>query len=215
MKVVIIIISAILLISVVAYGQDETAIQRELTFKLPVSAFTGDFYAESMGVGLGIEKSLNNKFSISQELSYIFHIETNSVLSEDVDDIKGLKLSTEFRKYLAKEKLLSSGWFVGADLKNIFTKSIQESLTDENSKLENNIFRYRGAINANIGILFYWDERKEGRVTLELLGGIGLGYLYANSNLDVDDLGISSNYNNSKGFYPNVNFDFKVGYILK
>ncbi len=194
-------------------GQEIT--HRNLTIKFPVSVLVGDITAESMGVGLGIEKIVEDNLSISQEISYIFHVKNKSILSKDLESINGIKLSTELRKYLNIKEKPVSGWFFSVDFKNILTKSVQKISTYESVIVDNNIFRYRGVVNANMGVLFYWDKDKESRITFELLWGIGVGYLYSQSSIDVKALRVESNYNNYKGFYPNVNFDIKIGFVLK
>ncbi len=188
---------------------------RNLTVKLPLSSLAGDIYAESMGVGIGVEKMLKPRFSFSQEIGYIFHINNTSMLSEDVESLNGLKFTTEIRKYLNRKEIPEGGFFASMELKNILTRSVQESWTTENTKVENDITRYRGLLTANLGVLFYWDQYKKSKITLELMAGGGLGYVNANSGVDTDYLTIKSDYNSAKGFYPWLNFDLKIGYILK
>jgi hypothetical protein len=188
---------------------------RDYTFKLPLSSLAGDIYGESMGIGIGIEKRIKASISISQEVGYIFYIDQTSMLSEDLENINGLKFTTEIRKYLNKREIPESGFFVNVEMKNILTKSIQESYTTENTIVENEISRYRGALTANFGVLFYWDKSKRSKITLELLEGGGLGYLNANSSVDSDYLGFNSSYNSGNGFFPWLNLDLKIGYILK
>ena len=200
------------LYSLLFFGQQTTSKSRDLTLKLPVSSFFGDFFAESAGFGLGVEKMLKNKWSVFQEASYIFHVKRNSILSEDLDNINGLKLTTELRKYLNKNEQPESGWFINTEMKNIFTKSHKQAWTTDNISVENEITRYRGLLLANFGFLVYWDKNKKGNVTLELMGGGGLAYVNTSSS---NDLRSKTSYSSEKGFYPWFNFDFKIGYILK
>lgn len=186
-----------------------------LTLKLPLSSLVGDIYAESMGIGIGVEKKINTGLSFSQEMGYIFHVDRTSILSEDVKSINGFKFTTEIRRYLNKRGIPESGFFVNMELKNILTRSTQESRTSESTLVENEITRYRGVLTANLGVLFYWDQYKKGRITLELMGGGGLGYVNANSSIGLDYPGIKTDYNSAKGFYPWLNLDFKIGYVLK
>jgi len=132
------------------------------------------------------------------------------MLTEDLEGINGFKSTTEIRKYLSKKEIPESGFFANMELKNIFTKSKQESWTTENTRVENEINRYRGVLTANVGVLFYWDKYKKSKITVELLGGGGLGYVNANNKL-----GIKSGYGSAKEFYPMFNLDLKIGYILK
>lgn len=208
-------ISIILLIislSTFAVGQESTSKNRELTLKIPISSFFGDIYTESAGMGIGIEKAIKPSLSISQELTYIFHVQNSSKISEDLENINGLKLTTEFRKYLSKKEIPESGWFINTEMKNIFTKSLKQSLTINNISVENEITRYRGLLSANLGILFYWDKNKEGNITLELMGGGGLAYINANST---NELLSETSYSSDKGFYPWLNFDVKIGFVLR
>ena len=198
-----------------ADAQENFDRNRNYTIKLPISSLVGDIYGESMGIGIGIEKKLKTSISISQEIGYIFHVDQATKLSEDLKNINGFKFTTEIRRYLNKREIPESGFFANIDLKNIFTKSIQESWTTDNTKAENEITRYRGILTANLGVLFYWDKNKKSKITLELLGGGGLGYINANSSIDPDNFGIKSDYNSAKGFYPWLNLDLKIGYILK
>jgi len=200
----------LILFAIITNGQDRQS-SRDITIKFPFTSLFGDFYTESMGFGLGIEKMIKPSLSFSQEISYIFHIDENSILREDVENINGVKFTTEIRKYLSKKEIPESGWFVNLELKNIFTQSIQIQGMD----LENNITRYRGVFTANFGTLVYWDKNKEGRVTLEISSGGGFGYINANSSVDIEELTNKSDYNSANKFYPCFNFDIKIGYILK
>lgn len=47
-------------------AQEKSNIDRNYTIKFPVSSLVGDIYAESMGIGIGIEKKLKTSVSISQ-----------------------------------------------------------------------------------------------------------------------------------------------------
>jgi hypothetical protein len=201
----------LILFAIASNGQDRIQSSRNITIKFPLSSLFGDFYAESMGIGLGLEKMIKPSLSFSQEISYIFHINNNSILTENVESINGVKFTTEIRKYLSKKEIPESGWFVNLELKNIFTQSTQVI----GMNLENNITRYRGVFTANFGTLVYWDRNKKGRVTLEILGGGGLGYINANSSVDIENLTNKSDYNSANKFYPWLNFDIKIGYILK
>jgi len=191
-------------------AQEKIDGSRNLTIKLPLSSLVGDMYGESMGIGIGAEKMINSGISVSQEIGYIFHVNQTSMLTEDLEGINGFKSTTEIRKYLSKKEIPESGFFANMELKNIFTKSKQESWTTENTRVENEINRYRGVLTANVGVLFYWDKYKKSKITVELLGGGGLGYVNANNKL-----GIKSDYGSAKEFYPMFNLDLKIGYILK
>ncbi len=196
-------------------AQEKSDNARNLTIKFPLSSLFGDIYGESMGVGIGIERMLKTNLSFSQEIGYIFHVDRTSMLSEDLENINGFRFTSEIRKYLNKKEIPESGFFANMEFENIFTRSIQESRTIESNKVENKITRYRGALTANLGVLFYWDKFKKSKITLELIGGGGLGYINANSSVDPECLGIKSDYNSAKGFYPWLNLDLRIGYILK
>lgn len=111
---------------IISNGQEKTKNDRSFTIKLPLSSFVGDMFGESSGFGLGLEKMIKPSFSFSQEISYIFHVNNKSFFREDLESINGLKLTTEVRKYLRKEEIPESGFFVNTEMKNIFTKSTQE-----------------------------------------------------------------------------------------
>lgn len=204
-------IKILLLLILAVSGQELSEKNRNLTLKLPLSFLAGDIYAESMGIGVGLEKMVKPSLSISQEVGYIFHINQTSMLNEDVENINGIKLSTEIRKYLSKKEIPESGFFANLEMKNILTKSMQF----ESDMIENEIIRYRGVLTANFGTLFYWDKNKKSKITLELLAGGGLGYVYANSSLDVESMGNATDYNSTNEFYPWLNFDIKIGFVLK
>jgi hypothetical protein len=200
-------ITQLLLLSfLLCIAQEKSNNDRNYTLKFPVSSLVGDISAESMGIGIGIEKKLKSSLSISQEIGYIFHVEQTNKISADVENINGLKFTTEIRKYLNKNEIPESGFFATVEMKNIFTNS--DMGTHEG-------LRYRGSLTGNLGVLFYWDKYKKSKITLELLGGGGLGYVNANSNANPDDPGTDSNYNSANEFYPWLNLDIKIGYILK
>jgi hypothetical protein len=206
---------SLLILFVAAHAQEKMAGKRDYTIKLPLSCVVGDIYGESMGIGIGIEKMLKSSISISQEIGYIFHVDQVSLLSQDLESINGFKSTTEIRKYLNKREIPESGFFATIELKNIFTKSNQEARTAEGIMVENEISRYRSLLTTNLGVLFYWDKYKKSKITVELLGGGGLGYVHAGSSLNTDNLGIKSSYNSANDFYPMFNLDLKIGYILK
>lgn len=196
------------LIFIAVNAQENAVKKRNLTIKLPLSSLAGDLYGESVGFGLGIEKMINPSFSLSQELNYIFHVDDNTTFRERLESMNGIKLTTEARRYLNKNEIPESGLFASAELKNIWTQSIEK-----NGGVENNITRYRGQLSANIGYLVYWDKHKNSRITLELLVGGGLGYVNANSSVNTESL-VESKYNANNKIYPCINFDIKIGFIL-
>jgi hypothetical protein len=195
-----------------AIAQQDTLHQRNLTLKLPLSHLNGDIFAESAGFGIGVEKMLKPRLSLSQEVGYIFYANRNSIIANGVNDINGLKLVTELRKYIVKKEVPESGFFTSLELRNILTSSTQNE-SSETGTFENNIFRYRAGLTANFGVLFYWDQHKRGRLTLELIGGAGLGYIYAAS--DKIDVEARSEYNSGSRFFPWFNMDMKIGYIIR
>jgi hypothetical protein len=211
----ILLVQIFLLVFPSVYGQDRSDSIRNLTIKFPVTSLFGDLYGESMGIGIGIEKMIKPRFSFSQEVNYIFHVDRTSILSEDMESINGLKFTTEIRKYLIRKEVPESGFFVNMELKNIITNSVKKSGITAGGTEENEITRYRGVLTANFGVLFYWDPHKKSRITLELLGGGGLGYIKAKSGINREIPGAKSDYSSANGFYPWINFDMKIGYILK
>lgn len=195
-----------------AFAQQDTLPQRKITFKFPLSHLNGDIFAESAGIGIGVEKMLKPRLSLSQEVGYIFYVNRNSIIANGVNDLNGLKLVTELRKYLMKKEVPESGFFTSIELRNILTGSTQTE-SSEAGAFENNIFRYRAGFTGNFGVLFYWDQHKRGRLTLELMGGAGLGYIYAVSE---DKNAASKNdYSNDSRFFPWFNMDMKIGYIIR
>lgn len=98
-------------------AQEKSNSERKFTIKFPVSTLVGDISAESMGIGIGIEKKLKTSVSISQEIGYIFHIEQTNKFSVDVENINGLKFTTEVRKYLNKKVIPESGFFATVEMK--------------------------------------------------------------------------------------------------
>lgn len=198
-----------------ANAQEKSTGTRNLTIKFPLSSLFGDIYAESMGIGAGIEKMIKPGLSFSQEVGYIFHVNTTSSLAEDLEKINGFKFNSEIRKYLNRKEDPESGFFINLEMKNIITRSTQQSWTVEDAIIENKITRYRGLLLANTGVLFYWDQYKKSKITLEILGGGGIGYLNAKSDSDTEALGIKTHYNSGSRFYPWVNVDIKIGYILR
>lgn len=187
-------------------AQEKSNIDRNYTLKFPVSSLVGDISAESMGIGIGIEKKLKTSISISQEIGYIFHVDQTNKISVDVENINGLKFTTEIRKYLNKNEIPESGFFAAVEMKNIFTNSDMGAYE---------VSRYRGMLTGNLGVLFYWDKYKKSKITLELLGGGGLGYINADSSVNPDDTGGKSDYTSANEFYPWLNLDIKIGYILR
>ncbi|MDA3867639.1 MAG: hypothetical protein PF489_12950 [Salinivirgaceae bacterium] len=196
-------------------GQDQAQNDRNITLKLPLSSFAGDICAESMGIGLGLEKMIKPGLAISQELNYIFHVDNASILKEALETINGIKLTTEVRKYLSKNEAPQSGFFVTTEMKNIFTNSTKEAVSIEGVKARNEINRYRSHLTLNVGMLFYWDKNKNSNLTIELLGGGGLGYVNAESSIDTDNLVERSKYNTANKIYPCFNLDIKIGYVIK
>lgn len=191
---------------IATYAQDTTKHQRSLTVKFPISSLFGDIFAQSMGVGIGIEKMTKTNFSVSQEIGYIFHVNHSSILAEKNDHIYGLKTTSEIRRYFNQKEIPASGFFANLELKNIFTHSVTEVWTSQNIKETQKTERYRGALTSNLGVLFYWDKHKQSRITMELLAGGGVGYAKSCNH--------ESNYNSTHKFYPCANLDIKIGYVF-
>ncbi len=201
----------LILLVLTTFGQNDPK-SRELTLKFPVTSLLGDFYAESMGFGLGIEKMMKPGLSFSQEITYIFHVNSNfkGVIEEPLDKIHGIKLTTDIRSYLNKQDLPESGWFLSAELDNILTRSVKTFYSGEST-----IDRYRGIMTLNIGMLVFWDKHKNGRVTLEMLAGGGLGYVVATHSNSNEHSYQSDSYGSVNKFYPAINIGLKIGYLLK
>jgi hypothetical protein len=195
-------------LTLAAFSQTVESHHPDYRIKFPVSSLAGDLFAQSIGFGLGVEKSLNNGFSLSQEIGYLHENHLNTGLAnEQVNSLRGLKFTTECRKYLQYYKSQESGFFVTTEMKNILTRSTRDVESGEVT-----VNRYRGLLSANAGVLFYLDKLKKSRITLELLAGGGVGYIKAISKDNVSTMG---SYYNDKRFFLFPNFDFKLGYDLR
>lgn len=206
-----VLLSVFIFIIYVASAQQDSVGQRNLTFKFPLSHLNGDIYAHSAGIGIGIEKMLKPRLSFSQEVGYIFDVDRKSIIGSNVSNLNGIKLVSELRKYLIRNEVPESGFFTSLELRNVITSSEQNEWFD--GRVENNqIFRYRSGLSGNFGVLFYWDQHKRGRLTLELMGGAGIGYVYADSEKANSG---NRDYNNDNRFFPWFNMDMKIGYIIR
>lgn len=187
----------------------------DLILKIPVTACVfGDIAAESAGIGFGLEKRFAPQFSFNQDVIYLFqNPESNSgsiSLFQPVERLIGLKSVSGLRRYFSDDEK-PSGFFIELDLMNMYTYSQLSA-----GQLDYNVHRYRCQVTLNPGIMVYNKPDKSGIMTLELLAGIGLGYIHAQTGINTNPRQeeIPDDFYTQKGFYPMLNMDFKVGFLL-
>ncbi|MDR9397722.1 hypothetical protein [Salibacter sp.] len=197
------IISAFLFLFSQLNAQSDSALvdkKSEIHLKLPVSPLIGDFFTNSMGASIGLEMVGEKGWSFGQEVGYLVDVSGNSSIfgGETVDQLRGIRLTSEMRKYFKSEELKPhSGFFVSTEWDNIITQS--KLAYNETAVLE---FGYRTSLSANAGFKVFWDKDKTGNLTLELLAGPSL--MYADAP-----------YIDKSGVGGWLNFDFKLGYLLR
>ncbi|KAB1066060.1 hypothetical protein [Salibacter halophilus] len=185
-----------------AYSQNDSLLenQNEIYLKLPVSPLVGDIFTSSYGASLGLEKVGKKGWSFGQEAGFLLDVPGHSSIfgGESVDQLRGIRLTSEVRKYFKTEKLKPhSGFFVSTEWDNIITQS--KLSYSETAELE---YGYRTSLSANAGFKVFWDKEKTGNLTLEFLAGPSL--MYADAP-----------YIDKNGFGGWLNFDFKLGYLLR
>ena len=185
--------------------------QNHLSIKLPVSSFAGDAFSNSLGFGLGLELPLKNGFALNQEAGYIFKVDGAQKLpgASKVDEINGFKLTTELRKYIFKDRMPASGLFISAEMDNIFTNSTLSDYSELGT-----VSRYRNSVTLNVGTKFFWDKEKNGRFTFDLMLGGGIAYLQAKSENESSEES-PPDYARENSTSPWLNFDIKLGYIIR
>lgn len=187
----------------------------DLFLKIPVTACVfGDIAAESAGIGFGLEKRYAPQYSFNQDIIYLFHDSKSNSGSisffQPVDRLIGLKLVSGLRRYFSGDEK-PSGFFLELDLMNMYTYSQLSA-----GQLDYNVHRYRFQVTLNPGIMVYNKPDKSGKMTLELLAGLGLGYIYTQTGIDSNpgQEEVPDDFYTWNGFYPMLNMDFKVGFLL-
>ncbi len=218
MKALIFLLSFLLAIPSAAQINDQ---HLSTIFKVPASMLIGEIYSRSIGIGVEVEKQKTAQKSISFGIGYFFKnpkVPKSYVFRQQVDQLNGIRLNTEIRKYLGKKAIIKSGLFVALDWDHILTFS-KEDIWLNAIRSRENIIRYRTTSHVNIGIQSFTKSIKgQSRISFEIITGLGLGYIKANSNIEkqVFTKGISSNINyyNGAGFYPAINLDAKLGFAF-
>ncbi|HCC30027.1 MAG TPA: hypothetical protein DEQ03_08240 [Marinilabiliales bacterium] len=207
-KIIFLSIGIFLLISFNSFSQDIPA-EKSLLVKLPLtSSIFGDVMTESAALGMGIESFINPRYSFNQDILYVFHVlRDNNLFVEPVEKINGIKSNTGLRRYFSKQ-YPQSGFFVSADWLNLYTHCIKK-----NGEFEWDVNRFRTQLTVNPGLLVYNQPNKTGVLTFELLAGAGVGYVFANT--DIDKSLIPNDSYSKPGLYPWINLDFKIGFKLK
>ncbi len=205
----------ILILSISLQSYTQKTKTGELTFKIPVTACVfGDIASQSAGIGFGLEKQYKPQYSFNQDIIYLFHDakNTSGAISffQPVNSLTGLKLVSGLRRYFSGGEK-PSGFFLELDLMNMYTYSQLSA-----GQLDYNVHRYRCQVTINPGIMVYNKPDKSGIMTMELLVGAGLGYVYTNSKISTNPQQekIPDDFYTWKGIYPMLNMDFKIGLLL-
>lgn len=195
-----------------SFAQNDSTLlkKKEFILKYPVTSILGDIRTASLGISLGLEVVGERGWSFSQELGYMFDRAGEKVFEEgnEEDEMHEVRLTSELRKYLFARNLNpSSGLFLSTEWDNKLTRA-SYVLQGERAYFN----AYRSSLTLNIGGKVFWSPEKSGRVTLELMIGAGLEYL-------ADDPGSYTSEDKlffpTETLYPWVNFDFKIGYLLR
>ena len=181
---------------------DKSATNNELALKLPASSFLGDVFLNSMGFSVGLETTGENGWSFAQEVGYIFDVGRNGLLfNSRLDDINGIRLTSELRKYQNTEEFFpGEGLFISFEWDNLImaVEEVSEAETTRSTL-------YRTGLTFNVGKKYIISDGDKGTFTIDLLGGGGLG-LYP-ENVEGSEL--------TKPYFPLLNFDVKIGYVLQ
>ncbi len=184
------------------------------SIKIPItSCLAGDVMSESAGAGLGFEIQTSSQYSFNQDVLYLFHWPKKSnFITTPVNDIYGIKSVSSLRRYF-KPNEKQSGFFMSLDLLNMYTYSLRNT-----ADYEYYVKRYRPQLTLNSGFLVFNKPDKSGFLTFELYGGIGMGYIFAKTEylnqLSGAEPEIPNDSYNESGFYPWLNVDFKIGFML-
>ncbi|KAB1066061.1 hypothetical protein [Salibacter halophilus] len=170
---------------------------REYTLKFPVSSLLGDVFSNSMGFSLGLETTGKKGWSFTQEAGYIFDVDYRDGLffGSRLEDLNGIRLTSELRRYEHPDNFFpGSGFFASLEWDNFLLRGEELS---EGKIVQSEV--YRSGLTFNIGKKYLVRSGNSSSLTLDLLGGGGLGF-----GLDSSD----SNY------FPLLNFDVKLGFAM-
>jgi len=181
---------------------DKNSKDKELAVKFPASSLLGDVFLNSMGFSLGLETTGKKGWSFSQEMGYIFDVGRNGFLfNSRLNDINGLRLTSELRKYQKTDSFFpGEGLFISLEWDNLImaVEEISEGKTTRSTL-------YRTGLTFNVGKKYILSNGENGTLTLDLLGGGGLG-LYP-EHVEGSEL--------TKPYFPLLNFDVKIGYVIR
>lgn len=185
-------------------------------FVLKVSPFhiiQGDFITKSFSAGLSFEKPMKNRYSLHIGARYIFTDKTDDLFDKRftvifVERVNGFALDAELRRYFGKERLVMSGGYLSANLKNLYTKADIDSKT---------VDRFSTAAFINIG----WQEIFKSGTVFDIAVGVGAKYVVSASSTALFygetrhfmDSG-KKPYHSGYAFFPFVNINFNLGYCF-
>ncbi len=205
-----IIATVIILVSILtASSQDTIKLKRFIDISISAIGFGGDFVTNSSGVQAGIEFRLKNNLSMQCDLRYIFDIvkiHGYGQLNVNVDDLWGIAINTEIKRYLAQSKNELSGGYVGGQTLLIYTESYQA---------DNKINRTKIGLYATIG----WKYIANSGFLFETMAGLGAQVISSYYSLNQSDINSGYNefpwskpYESGTYLYPDVSWNVRIGW---
>jgi len=198
----------------------EQKTKAEKIIKFDIGSLLGDMATNSTGIQLGIESELKDSYSFEQDLMYIFKFDRNNYQFPkiDIENIYGLKSSSELRYYLRKgikPILTDVYWGHNLILQYTYAKRKQFDNQDKDYYFVN---RFVFAFHEKIGLQFSLYKN----IYFDISFGIGIRYI--SSNTVNDEFNNNNNeseypyvkpYNSGSKWFPSITGGYKIGFKLK
>lgn len=176
-----------------------------------VDLILGDQCTKSWSPNIVLEKGLNHRFSSQLELACILpdNITDKSFLFIDIDHIIGFKFNPELKKYIGDGQNTLSGLSISIDCNSTYTKatvSYSEAIVN------------RLVLSPHLKVGFQSISRSN--LVFDISAGLGPGFVFSNSSIKKEDLGILSYHRNilyegGSGVYLSYYFNINVGKLIK
>lgn len=224
-KVVTIII--LILIAKSTFSQDTLTISNKRTpfFALkwsPLKLLTGDWVTNSRAIQVGGEYILKSKYSVEQDIGYIFNgnKENIGILTVGIETIKGIRSETQVKQYFSQNYSKLEGVFIGIHFLYQITKATRTETVGNYSTgyYKNNYDVYRNVLGSHI--MLGWQIILKSNLVFELEGGIGARYISSKPLNRKEENGTyefpyHKIYDKGEKLFPSVTGSLKIGWAFK
>ncbi len=206
-----IIIFSLLFLTICGYAQDTIESRKCVAISISLAGFGGDYVSNSMGIQAGVEFRLKNNLSMQCDLRYIFEVGMSTgygQLNVDVDDLNGIAINTEVKKYIWRNTNEMKGGYIGAQGIILHTIALQDN---------HQINRTKIGLSAIIG----WKYIAKSGFLFETNAGLGVQLIISNSDDNVPvgyyqskEFPWSKQYDSGTSLLPDLTWNVRIGWCF-